>query len=186
MTRKHLYGWFDWLVPLQAYKLLLRFSSLQCSLFYQTSNLHQATSGSRSLILLVVSQQTHHQSLHAFNAPLLHSILWPRMLIVEQVLAADHGRYPTVTCMVVDLLIATSMSYQLSQKSHLCHNHCQVINLIALTGLGRWGVGLNKFHRQYKFVWLGLYGCSGTKFANLDCCCQTVHGLIVLLSLLCT
>ena len=167
MTRKHLYGWFDWLVPLQAYKLLLRFSSLQCSLFYQTSNLHQATSGSRSLILLVVSQQTHHQSLHAFNAPLLHSILWPRMLIVEQVLAADHGRYPTVTCMVVDLLIATSMSYQLSQKSHLCHNHCQVINLIALTGL-------------VDGVWDWINSIDNTNLYGLVCMAAVVQNLLTL------
>ena len=45
--------------------------SLSCftftvSLLYQTGMFHQATSGSRSLILLVVSQQTSCQSLHAF------------------------------------------------------------------------------------------------------------------------
>ena len=75
------YGkWFDWFEPLQAYKLLTCFSPLPCSvLFYQTGTLLQAT-GSKSLILLVVSQQISHLSLHAFHAPLPCSILPPETL----------------------------------------------------------------------------------------------------------
>ena len=62
-------GWFEWLVPLLAYKLMLCFLPLPHSLFYQTGTLRRATSGSGSLILLVVSQQTSHWSLCAFCMP---------------------------------------------------------------------------------------------------------------------
>ena len=99
-------GWFDWLVLLQAYKLLLCFLPLLCSLFYQTGMLRWATSGSRSLLLLLVSQQTSHQSLHAFHVP------WPSLFShlkcsVEQVLTVD------LSARVVGagrLLIARSMN----------------------------------------------------------------------------
>ena len=58
ITRKHLRGWFDWFVPLQAYNYCCA-SRLYRVLFYgQTGMLCQATFGSVSLILLVVSQQT--------------------------------------------------------------------------------------------------------------------------------
>ena len=73
-------GWFDWLVLLQAYKLLLCFLPLPCSLFYQTGTLCQATSGSGSLVLLLVLLQTSRQSLHAFRAPWPSSVLLPEML----------------------------------------------------------------------------------------------------------
>ena len=74
--------WFNWLVPLSVweYKLSSCFLPLPCSLFYQTRTLRQATSGSRSLILLPVSQQTIYQSIHAFRMPLQCSILPPGML----------------------------------------------------------------------------------------------------------
>ena len=62
-------GWFEWLVPLLAYKLTSCFLPLPYSLFYQTGTLCRATSGSGSLILLVVSQQTSHWSLCAFCMP---------------------------------------------------------------------------------------------------------------------
>ena len=69
--------WFNWLVQLCAYKLSSYFLPLPCSLFYQTGTLHQATSGSRFLILVPVSKQTIYWSIHVFRVPLQCSILPP-------------------------------------------------------------------------------------------------------------
>ena len=100
ITHKHRWGWFDWLVLLQAYKLSSQFSPLLCSLFYQTGMLHQATSVSGSLILLVVSQQTSHWLLHAFRMPLFSRLKHS----VKQVLTAD------LSARAGRLLIVTSMN----------------------------------------------------------------------------
>ena len=85
-------GWFDWIVSLQAYKLLLLlcFLPLVCSLLYQTRMLCRATSGNRSLILYIGCIPANKPSiascfLCAF--PMLYS---PHLeYSVEQVLEAD-------------------------------------------------------------------------------------------------
>ena len=99
-------GWFDWLVLLQAYKLSLCFSPLPCSLFYQTGMFCRATSGSGSLILLVVSQQTSCRLLYAFHAPWPCSILLSEML--ELSWASSDSR--SLLVLVARLLIARSMN----------------------------------------------------------------------------
>ena len=61
-------GWFEWLVPLLAYKLSSCFSPLLCSLLPKLERLHRVTFGSGSLLCLVVTKQTSRWS---FRAP------WP-------------------------------------------------------------------------------------------------------------
>ena len=56
------------------------------SLFYQTGTFRRAPSGSESLLLLVVSQQTSHRSIHAFHIPWLFSCL---ECSVKEVLTED-------------------------------------------------------------------------------------------------
>ena len=63
-------------VPLQAYKLSSCFSSSPCSLCYRNGTFRRATSGSGSLVLLVVPQQTSRWSLRAFCTPWSCSISW--------------------------------------------------------------------------------------------------------------
>ena len=55
-------------------------SHLLCSLFYQTGTFHRALSGSRVLLLLVVSWQTSRQLLHAFRVPWPCSVFSPGTL----------------------------------------------------------------------------------------------------------
>ena len=91
---KRRWGWFDWLVPLQAYKLSSNFLPLPCSLFYQTGMVCGATSDSGSVILLVVSQQTSRWLLHGFCTPLPCSLYQPGMLSR----ASSDSRYLCLYC----------------------------------------------------------------------------------------
>ena len=74
ITRKHRWGWFDWFVPLQAYKLSSCFSSLPCSLCYRNGTFRRVTSGSGSLVLYIPANKPSIAS--CFCTPWLCSISW--------------------------------------------------------------------------------------------------------------
>ena len=137
-----------YIVPLQANKLLLCFSPLLSSLFYQSGTPHQATSGSGSLILLVVSQQTSHRSLHAFLVPLSCSILPPGTLS-----HASSGSESLSPYTVGAGRFAMSMNNLKSPTNAMHAQPSYKLNCIVHTeGYGGWGKGLNKVHGQYRYL----------------------------------
>ena len=138
ITRKHLWGWFDWLVLLQAYKLSSYFSPLPCSLFYQTGMPGWATFGSGSLILLAVSQQTSCRLFHGFCV-LTELVLFYRLeCSVEQVLTVNLFALALADYWLWGVWIMLQVPLTLGQS--------RVIDWIAHDRV-RWvGQRLNKFH----------------------------------------
>ena len=134
-------GWFDWLVPLQAY--IQTIIVLFAFTMFSFGMLHRATSGSGSLILLVVFQQA---SFHALRTPLLCSILSPGTL--SQASSGSGSLCPY------------SWRWQIIDCDYSMNNHKSptnatlTANWIAHGGVyayGRFGDGLNKFHGQYRY-----------------------------------
>ena len=126
ITRKHWWGWFDWVVPLQAYKLSSCFFPLPCFSFLPKQNAPLSNFWQRIPNFLVVSQQTSHWSLHAFRVPLLCSII-PLECSVEQVLTADLSAR-------ILLALADYWSWRvwiISKVPLKPGSHSQVINWIA-------------------------------------------------------
>ena len=134
---------------------------LQRVLFcYQTRMLHQATSGSGSLILLVESKQASRQSLHASHASLPCSILLPETLSWASSArdsfahTVDNGR----------LLIVMSMSNLNSLTNAMITARLKIE--LHSQGYGGWGKGLNKFYGQYRYS-PGIHHLLTTKFADV-------------------
>ena len=138
ITHKYWWGWFNWLVPLQAYKLSSCFSLLLFSLFYQIGTLRQASSGSGSLILLVVSQQTSCQSLHAFCTP------WPCSILSAWNVQSSKFWQRTSLPVLLALVDYWLWGVWITSQVPLTPGQSQVINWIAHGGIQWVGQGTEK------------------------------------------
>ena len=143
-------GWFDWLVLLQAYTNYRCASRLYRFLvFYQTGMLHRATSGSGSLVLLVVSQQTSRRLLHAFRVPWLCYILLPEMLSR----ASSDSRSLCLYCWHWQIYWLRGL-WIISHRSHWRQDRAmQVINLIVHRGVQCMGGARDRINSigQYRY-----------------------------------
>ena len=142
-------GIYIWTVLCIIYKHRLGVVWLACTtagiqniimlLFYQTEMLRRATSGSRSIIMLVVSQQTSRWSFHAFCAPWPCSILPPGTLSR----ASSDSRSSARTVGAGRLLIVLSMNNITGPTNARTEPSCK-LNCTQQGEVG--GYRLNKFH----------------------------------------
>ena len=153
-------GWFDWLVPLQVYKLLSCFPLL-CSLFYQTGMVRWVfffLAVDPSYCWLYPSKQAvdffmlfaclYHALFSHWNASL--SKFWQWIPLHVLLALADYWLRQVWIISKVSLMPGSQPGYKLN-----CTHR-----------VGGWGERLNKFHGQYRYL-PGTHHCLTTQLTDL-------------------